>query len=151
GGHSLQLHAPAIVSSKRLKEELLSDPAIQQVFSMYHKLDVLINSFGCLTSPKASFLSSGYFREEDIEEIRRSRIEYDIASAIYLDEFGEKRNLEVLDRTVGIQESNYLNTPERIALAGGLEKQKPTYYIARSGYSNILIIDEQIAEYLLKK
>ncbi|NTW72484.1 MAG: sugar-binding transcriptional regulator [Eubacteriaceae bacterium] len=149
GGTSLQLHAPAIVSSPELKKVLITDSSIQIVFEKFDSLDVVLNSFGSLSNPGASLFSSGYFSPEDIKEIKDTKIECDIVSCIYLDINGKKHGLNLLERTIGISEEAFTKIPLKIAVAGGKNKLKATRLVAKGNYIDILITDELTGEYLL--
>jgi DNA-binding transcriptional regulator LsrR (DeoR family) len=149
-GSFLQLHAPSIVGTQEIKNVLMKDPQIETVFSKLKKLDVAIHSFGCLSAQDASVFSSGYFSESDIQELRKSKIECDIVSSIYLDRDGNEVNLEILKRTIGISSDHYKRIPVKIAVAGGASKLPATKLVAKSGLVSILVTDEKTGEYLIK-
>jgi DNA-binding transcriptional regulator LsrR (DeoR family) len=148
-GGFLQLHAPAIVGSSEIKKVLIEDAQIDLVFKSLKKLDLAIHSFGCLSAEDASVLSSGYFTESDINELRRAQVECDIVSSIYLDRDGNEVDLEILTRTIGISSEDYKKIPIKIAVAGGDSKLPATKLVARSGLVDILVTDEKTGEHLV--
>lgn len=149
-GKSLMLHAPAIIENNDLKDTLLSDKYIKEVFSCYEKLDVAVIGIGNPNIKEASIYDSGYFSQGDIYELTNSNIVCDIVSCMYLDDQGEEHSLKFLERTIGISSKSFKKTPIRIAISGGENKHLANKIALKSKSINVLVTDEKTAQNLLK-
>lgn len=151
GSKAMVLLAPSIVDNKKFKDIIINEGSIKEVFDMYKKLDCVITSLGNPADDNATIHKSGYFKDEDLKELKQRDICCDIVSSIFLDRDGNEGALDILDRIIGISSDVYKKVPYKVAVAGGESKMFAIYLAVKSGYVNKLITDENTANYLLNK
>lgn len=150
-GKSYLMHAPAMVDSLELKNALLTDNNISSVLQIGEKSNIAIIGIGSPFSPESTMFESGYFRNEDIEELRRDRAECDIVSCTYLDNKGNECGLELIRRTIGITAAALKGIPLVIGVAGGAEKCLAIKLALKAGYLTGLVTDVKTAKFLLNE
>ncbi|EDS72169.1 sugar-binding transcriptional regulator [Anaerofustis stercorihominis] len=151
GSKSMVLLAPSIVDNKKFKEIIINEGSIKEVFDMYRKLDCVITSLGNPADENATIHKSGYFKDEDLKELKDRDICCDIVSSLFLNREGKEEDLEILDRIVGISPKCFKKVPIRAAVAGGENKMFAIYLALKNKYINNLVTDENTANYLLNK
>lgn len=151
GSKAMVLLAPSIVENKKFKDIIINEGSIKEVFDMYKKLDCAITSLGNPADDNATIYKSGYFKDEDLKELKDRDICCDIVSSLFLNREGKEENLEILDRIIGINGKEFKKIPTKVVAAGGENKMFAIYLALINGYVNKIITDENTANYLLKK
>lgn len=151
GSKAMVLLAPSIVENKKFKDIIINEGSIKEVFDMYKKLDCAITSLGNPADDNATIYKSGYFKDEDLRELKDRDICCDIVSSLFLNREGKEENLEILDRIIGINGKEFKKIPTKVVAAGGENKMFAIYLALINGYVNKIITDENTANYLLKK
>lgn len=146
------LLTPTIIEEKSLKENILKERSIKEVFDMYDKLDCAIVSIGNpLDNSATNMYRSGYYKPNDISQLEKEDICCDILSSVFLDRTGKERHIAILDRTINISAKDYKKIPRKIAVSGGEDKLFSIYLSLENGYIDYLVTDENTANYLLNK
>ncbi len=143
------LNAPAMVDSLDICQTLLADKNISSVLDIARKATIAVVGIGSPSSPEATILDSGYFKAEDIDELRNKGAACDIVSCVYLDRQGNECGLALPNRMIGITAAELKKIPLVIGVAGGEAKHKAIQLALQAGYVNGLVTDEQTATFLL--
>lgn len=147
---SMILLTPSLIENKQMRDMILNDRTVKEVFEMYKKLDCAIIGIGSFYTDQANIYKSGYFSKEDFEEIKNKDICLDLVSSIFLNSKGEEKRLKILDRFIGIGGEDIKKIPDVIAVGGGKDKVYPVYLATKMGYISTLVTDEKTGEYMLK-
>jgi deoxyribonucleoside regulator len=149
GGKFHSLNAPAMVDSLELKNVLLTDNNINFVLEIAKKANVAIIGIGSPFSPESTIFESGYFKNEDIEKLRKAGAECDIVSCMYLDQNGNECGQKLASRTIGITAADLKRIPFVLGVAGGARKCRAIKLALQTGYLTGLVTDEKTGNYLL--
>jgi len=149
-GNAQYLHAPAIVDTLELKNSFITDNSIKAVLEMGKRANIALLGIGAPFSPESTLFDSGYFIQEDINELQAAGAECDIASCIYLDKEGKECAVGSTQRVVGISADDLKKIPLVIGVAGGNGKHTAVHLAAQSGYFDVIITDEETGKFLLK-
>lgn len=149
-GSAQYLHAPAIVDNLKLKNSFITDNSIKTVLDMGKRANIALVGIGAPFSPESTLFDSGYFVQNDIDELRAAGAECDIASCIYLDKEGRECTVESVERVVGISADDLKKIPLVIGVAGGNGKHVAVQLAAQSSYFDIIVTDEETGKFLLE-
>lgn len=149
GGISHQLYAPAIVSKKSLKEEIIADPMIQNIFNKMADTDINMISAGHVTN--STYVQLESIKKEESIEMEKCGVVGDISSW-FIDKNGKLVDLEINDRVIGhnIFENGRKTKPSiNVLVAGTWIKRDVIAAILRGKLIDVLITDEEVARYLI--
>lgn len=146
---AVNLHAPGVVSSPKVKDVLMAEPAIREHFKLLRQCSKLVFGVTQLVGPtlltEAGFMSSGELQDY----IDRGAVGF--ASGYFYDGAGQIVRTEFDDRHITMPIEDLRQTPERICIGGGLKKVDAMLGMLRAGLANILVLDEQTAKALLDR
>ena len=134
------LPAPAIVDNEKIKNTIISDSAIAQVFKKMKEITVAIVGIGDL-SKESTFVTSGYLKESDINFLRKSNNVGDICGKFF-DENGNVSDTCFNRRVIGIDLEQLKKIPYVIGVVSGSQKAMAILGALRSGVLDVLITDE---------
>jgi deoxyribonucleoside regulator len=141
------LPVPAIVDTANIAEVLLQDSSINEIINLGKKANIAVFSIG-----KASFASilykSGYFSEDYYKELLEKGVVGDICSRFF-NLKGGICDLELNQRTIGLQLEDLEKKEHSIAIACGEEKVEAILGALNGKYINTLFTDEQTAKAIL--
>lgn len=146
GGIYYPLHAPAMISRKNTKIELMKENSIQRVFKKAKRMDIAILGIGAPTS-NSTIIKTGYFTPEMFEEIREQKMCGDICMVFY-DENGNIDKFEYNEKMMSIDLGVLKNTKYSIGVCGGVDKPIAISGAINGGYINVLITDYACAQIL---
>lgn len=148
GGTAKSLLLPAAVDSIQARKALLDDPMIQEVTSLWDKVDTTVAS----TSAPASATAPGFSIMESVRGRTRQEL---LDAGMVGDAFGHLFTIDGdftqdrwADRLNAISLDQLRRTRQRIFLVGGPQKVPSALGLARSGIPTLLVIDETIARAL---
>lgn len=144
-GTSYILHAPYMVKTKLLKDLLLQETIFASHFERFNNINVALLGIG---SPKLYIptqLQNGSLTRADSIQLLELGAVADICGK-YFDINGKTCNAGINERAIAIDLESIKKIPTVIGITAGLEKVKPCISILRSGYINVLIIDEVLAD-----
>jgi deoxyribonucleoside regulator len=147
-GSSYILHAPHIVKTKQLKDLLLQETSIRSHFEKFNTVDVALIGIGSPNLHLPSQITSGALTKADSLQLLELGAVADICGK-YFDINGNTCNAGINDRAIAIDLEILNKIPVVAGVAAGMEKVKPCISILRSGYINVLVIDEILAKGLL--
>lgn len=149
GGEGLHLYAPAMVSRRQTKRELLKEESVRRVMDRYSHLDVVMVGIGT-GDEQSTILKSGYYSEEMKEQLRGREICGDICMRLF-DKNGDLGAFASNKQVIGIEPGKFRHIPYAIGIAGGVYKAEAIRGAIRGRFINVLITDEMCAEELCRR
>ncbi|WP_313578243.1 sugar-binding transcriptional regulator [Lacrimispora sp.] len=148
GCRSLSLLAPALVKTVAEKQILLNDSQIREVLSKSRGADYALFSLGSPLAKDSSLSKSGYLSEEDLFQLESERTICDVVSIAFLDDNHKVCCTNITDRTISITIDELQKIPTKICIVEGKEKHKAVKAALDAGYIDVLITDEETAQFL---
>ncbi len=146
GGTAFPLYAPAIVSNPEIKEAIIHDPMIQQVFDKAIHADITVVSVGHVAA--STFVEIGSISEQEAAQLQQNGVVGDIASWFF-NASGELLDLEIHKRVVGPDFREIRRNSKVVLIAGTDFKRDVIAAALRGKLVDALITDESVAKYLI--
>ena len=147
-GSFIPFHAPARVSSKKMRDELMKEESLAGAVSMMKRMDMALLGIG-YPNEYSSITATGYYDEEAIEELKRRQVAGDICMQFF-DEKGDTSLYSADNNVIGIDIAYLTKVSCCVGIAGGMDKLKAIRGAIRGGYINRLITDCDCARALLE-
>ena len=147
GGTFVPFHAPARVSSRKMRDELMKEESLAGAVSMMKHLDMALVGIG-YPNEYSSITATGYFDEHSIEELKIRKVAGDICMQFF-DENGSTSPYRIDNTVIGIDIASLTRVSSCVGIAGGMDKLKAIRGAIRGGYINRLITDVGCARALL--
>ncbi|CAM3702847.1 sugar-binding transcriptional regulator [Rouxiella silvae] len=138
------LHAPYI-SSPELREAFLRDRSVQEIISLWDRLDVAIVGVGLTHEPKPSESSTATPGEQALSHATGDVLRH------YITEAGEILHWEGEERMIAASVEQLRRTPLTIGVAATPEKAAAIIGAVRSGMINSLVTDVNTAQAILDR
>lgn len=148
GGEYRYFHAPLIVEDARAREVLLQEPRIRETLSLARRADVALVGIGAPSPEVSSLLRAGYLDREELAQLRAQGGVGDICARHY-DAHGRVLDIELNQRTVGIELAALHYIEQVIGVAGGEAKAEAILGALRGGHVNVLVTDDATARKVL--
>lgn len=139
------LHAPILVDSPVIAEQLRRDASLAGTINRFAQLTVALVGIGAWTAGR-----SWFFREipaGDRDALLSDGATADVCTVVLADD-GSSVASAFLDRTISISEAELRAVPEVIAVAGGRDKTAAIAAALRSGLVQTLVTDAETARAL---
>ena len=147
GAVCVNLHLPALLSSRDLRDALMTEAMVVDQFDLIRRCSQVY--FGICTLERDSLVyNSGLTTPQSSITYQEGGAVGVIAGRFY-DRQGRPVLAEIDDRRIGITLQELKEIPKRIAVAGGPEKVKPILAALVGGYVTTLITDEATARGVL--
>lgn len=134
-----QISAPAIVSSRAMRDQLHQEPLIGLQLARYDTVNRAVFGISSLR-PQSTIHSSGFFDDPALQKDHYAKA----AGAIFgrfFDDRGRAVSGPLDDRMIGMTLDQLLRADQRIAIAGGFDKVSAILAALRGGYANVLVTD----------
>jgi lsr operon transcriptional repressor len=148
GGAVEHLHAPIIVRSEAVAQELMRDPAIAQSLERAAKADVLLAGVGGRVD-RIDLSGQGYLEPQEWEELGAAGMVGDMC-ARFFDKAGQAVEHDVSSRVIGLTLDQLKAIPTRLVVAGGASKRVAVRAVLRGRLATVLVTDFKTAEDLLR-
>lgn len=148
-GKFVPLHAPARVSSRNIREELLKEETLLPAIRLTQKLDIAVVGIG-YPNEKSAIMATGYFKENEIDSLINRKVAGELCMQFY-DIKGDTSPYEDDNNVIGMDISKLRAVPRSIGIAGGIEKLRAIRGAINGHYINTLITDIQCAEALISE
>lgn len=143
-----QLLAPLVVSSAEVKDILIKEKSIQEVLEMDKKADLAITGIGNLQKDSIT-MEDPMLDEKTKNEILAKHGVGEIIGRI-LDADGHFIDTEFHNKLMALSPEDFKQIPVRVGVAGGMEKKEAILSVLKGEWINVLITDEEVANYLLE-
>ncbi|NTW72906.1 MAG: sugar-binding transcriptional regulator [Eubacteriaceae bacterium] len=140
------LPAPAIVDNVHIRDAIMSDGNIKNIFDQQKRCTIAFVGIGEVNE-KSTLVESGYLKMEDLELLKGMNAEGEICGR-FVDGEGNPCNAPIDERVLGISFQDLKNIPMVVAIVTGKEKAKAIKAVLKSKVVNVLITDEMTAELL---
>lgn len=141
------LHAPVMVSSKLLKEQLLNEPSIKSAVDLGKKANIAVFTIG-YPSKKSTISNCGYITGEELEDMREKGAVGEICSRFFNAD-GTIYDNDLNDRNTSIELEDLREKEFSIGIAGGDNCISAIIGAVNGGYINCLVVYESTADKLL--
>jgi DNA-binding transcriptional regulator LsrR (DeoR family) len=148
GGRPVLLPAPGVVGSAEAKNVLLRDRFVQEVTSLFGRMDIALVGIGALEPSKALASSGNIFSSNELKILRTCGAVGDICLRFY-DSEGVPISTPLNDRVIGIEFIQLKRAKRVVGIAGGRRKRAAILGALRGQLISVLITDRNTAEYLL--
>ena len=140
--------APGVVSSSSVRDSLLSDPQIADVYTSWPSLTMALVGIGSV-EPSALLVSSGNtLPMVDLATLRDLGAVGDVCLNFF-DADGVPVVTDLVGRTLGIDAATLKDIPRRIGVAGGSRKLTAIRAALVGGWCDVLITDSHTAKALV--
>lgn len=148
-GEPLFLRVPGVVPTLELKEALLkSDPHARLALEALDNLDIALVGLGNCEIRSERVADGNFFTEEHFAKLRSLGAVGEI-NLRFIDKNGTPIGSEMDDLVIGVTLEQVKRADRRIGVAGGKNKHEAALAAVRGGWINVLITDEETAEFLL--
>jgi deoxyribonucleoside regulator len=144
------IQAPMVVKNIEVKNRLLEEPRIEEVFSLTKAVDIALVSILYLDNKDSTLIRSGFVTKEETESIIKKGgvgqicgLHYDIDGNILESPF--------TDRFISISSEDFLKIPTIIGMACGADKANAILGALKGGIINTLITDDATALRILSE
>ncbi|NTW72065.1 MAG: sugar-binding transcriptional regulator [Eubacteriaceae bacterium] len=141
-------YAPSVTSKKETRDAILGDDSCKAVTKFWDTVNIALFSIGAI-SRSNTFLSSGYFQDDDIDRLKELGAESNICSK-FLDKNGAIIDVEINDRSIEMDINRLKNIEYSIGVSASDEKVPAILSALRGGFINVLITTEKTAKLLLE-
>ena len=145
----LFLRVPGVVPSIEMKEAILqSDPHARVTLEAMNNIDIALVGIGNCAF-RSGRVSEGNFFSQEQFDLAKSKGAVGEVNLRFIDKDGKPVESEMDDLVIGIRLDQLAKADRRIAVAGGVDKHEVTLAAIRGGWINVLVTDEETAEWLL--
>jgi len=148
-GRTANLHAPAVLSNRALREMLSREPIIQEQFQRIRSCNKIL--FGVCTVKENSLVFASHLTSPDESKFFVSNGAVGVIAGRFFDAQGRWIIGDLDERLMGITLDEVRQIPTRIAVAGGVDKIDALVGALKGKFANVLITDAQAARGLLER
>jgi len=143
------LRVPGVSPSPQVRDALLAaDPYAREALAALDELDIALVGIGNGTVVAPLVAGDNFFSEEEFERARALGAVGEI-NLRFMDENGAPIASELDEHVTGITLDQLRKADQRIAVSGGASKHRALLAAVRGGWINVLVTDEESAEYLI--
>lgn len=147
----LFLRVPGVVSTPEVREAILSnDPHARRALAAMDDLDVALVGIGNATIVPPLVGGENFFTQEQFDAVRAKGAVGEI-NLNFMDADGHPVPSELDDLVIGVSLEQLRRAERRIGVSGGADKHEALLAAVRGGWINVLVTDEESAQYLLAK
>lgn len=147
GGDYRILNAPIMFQTKETCDLMKKEPSIAHALDMAKTCDIALVGIGAVNLSSTTYLS-GAFSEDDISSLTAKNAAASVCSS-YISKDGKIIDTELNSRSIGVSLKD-LSKSTVIAISTGLEKIEAMDSALKSGYIDIFMTSQDVAEELLK-
>jgi DNA-binding transcriptional regulator LsrR (DeoR family) len=135
-GKSFLLTAPALLSSKEMVDNFISQPGIEKTMELFKEAKWAFMGIGAI-NPNHPFLHM--FEKADLEKIKKEAVGN--IGTVFYDRNGNSVCEEITYKIFVIRKKQLLHIPYRVGIASGIQKTAAIEGAIKSKLINILITD----------
>jgi len=142
------LVCPVLVKNILVKDLLLNEPWIREVLHRTESLDAALVGISSNAPEASALVRAGFLSHEEAKDIQQAGAVGHICGYSY-DKDGNVMDHPINHRIIGIDFHDFLNIPERIGAACGIQKAEAVRASLKGRHLTTLITDESIAAALV--
>jgi DNA-binding transcriptional regulator LsrR (DeoR family) len=145
------LRVPGVVPSLEVKNAILkSDSHARAALKAMDHLDIALIGIGNCAFRSERVSDGNFFSNEQFDAVMAKGAvgEVDLR---FIDAHGQPVQSELDDLVIGVTLEQIKKAERRIGLSGGVDKHVATLAAIRGGWVNVLVIDTETAEFLMKQ
>lgn len=146
GGDYSLMNAPIVLQNKETCNLIKKEPSISQILAKAKECNIALIGIGEVNLSSTSYLC-GAFSRDDINELTAQNAIASVCTS-YVSKDGKILDIELNSRSIGVS-LNELSQSTTIAVSTGKEKIEATKAVLKSGYIDIFMTSQNIAEELL--
>lgn len=150
GGRYLYLSAPLMVSSREVRDALISDTVIAEHLQQARHADIALVDIGTVTPELCHLLQTDYITDKELNAVAMAGGVGEMLSQFY-DSAGNPLRSPLHERIIGLSLPDLSAIDYVIGVAAGVEKVPAVMGALRGNLVQCLIIDDYSAGYLLKR
>lgn len=139
GGRLVNISAPAILSSRTMRDALLEEPLVADQFGMLSRANKALFGISSLR-PNSTIHTSGFFEDVALQDYL-AKGAVGAVSGRFIDGQGRPVAGPLDERLIGMSLDMLKSVGLRVAAAGGFDKVPAILAALRGGYVNVLITD----------
>lgn len=147
GGNYSLLNAPIVLRNEETCNLIKKEPSISQILLKAKECNIALIGIGEINLSSTTCLC-GAFSEDDIAKLTAQNAVASVCTS-YVSEDGKILDTELSLRSIGVSLDELTNSTT-IAVSTGKEKIEATNAVLKSGYIDIFMTSQDIAEELLK-
>ncbi len=145
------LRVPGVVPSVEVKKVILdNDPHARVALEAMDNLDIALVGLGNCEIRSERVADGNFFSPEQFEQVRKAGAVGEI-NLRFIDENGEPVDTDLDELVVGVTLDQLKKANRRIGVSGGASKHAAALAAVRGGWINVLVTDEETAEYMLEQ
>jgi lsr operon transcriptional repressor len=148
GGTAEHLHAPVIVQSQAVAEELRSDPAIAQTLERAAAADVAFAGVGG-RDDRIDFSQGAHITADEWGDLLAQGMVGDIGGRFF-DRNGLQISNDINGRVIALDLDDFARVPVRVLAAGGPSKVEAIAAALHGGLATVLVTDVNTAHALIE-
>ena len=145
--NSYQMLAPQYVSGTEAKQYFMQEDSIKEVFDLAKNADIAVAGIGTLNHNSA-LINAELIPMEEFERLQKMGGTGEILSHV-VDKEGNLIKDRFEDHLISLDLDDFKKIPIRVGVAYGIEKKDCILGVLRGEYINVLITDEEVAQYLV--
>ena len=145
--NSYQMLAPQYVSGTEAKQYFMQEDSIKEVFDLAKNADIAVAGIGTLNHNSA-LINAELIPMEEFERLQKMGGTGEILSHV-VDNEGNLIKDRFEDHLISLDLDDFKKIPIRVGVAYGIEKKDCILGVLRGEYINVLITDEEVAQYLV--
>lgn len=151
-GNGYQLLVPQVVSSAEVKKTFINEKDIKYVLDMAANADVAMMGIGTVEKGSGTvnaLVEAETIPKEDYERLVEKGGVGEINGCV-VDKDGNEIDDPIRDRLISMELEKLKKIPTRVGVAYGMGKANAILSVLKGGYINVLITDEEVADFLRK-
>ncbi len=149
-GRFVPMHAPARVSSKAIRDELMKEDSLAEALRYAEKLDISLEGIG-YPNPGSSIRETGYYQEDEVRVLQENQMAGEIMLQFFDIEGNTSPYTKHNNRVIGLSLQKLRKVPVSIGVAGGMDKVNAIQGAIAGGFINTLITDYDCAMALYER
>lgn len=143
------LRVPGVVPSVEVKDAILqSDSHARATLEAMNDIDIALVGIGNCAFRSGRVADGNFFSQEQFNLAKKKGAVGEV-NLRFIDANGKPIKSELDDLVIGITLDQLSHAERRIGVSAGVEKHVPTLAAIRGGWVNVLVIDEETADFLL--
>jgi DNA-binding transcriptional regulator LsrR (DeoR family) len=147
-GEAIFLPAPGVASSVQMRDELLTNPFVQQAVGLFDQVTMALVGIGSLEPSKLLVSSGNVFTAEELVMLQERGAVGDIFLRFF-DSQGRPVETPLDDRVISMELEQLKRVKRSVGVAGGARKINAIRGALNGGWINILITDHVTANQLM--